>query len=341
MSNPENNNKNSDELNTRFIYVGIKRRDNLLESMFRDFYHHESVIVIPSMFPFSADAIDILGDASTRFFEKRWFQRIMYLFQRVFDPFRKINICKEKTFILFTNFSIRGVSIPYIRHLMKKNPNATLILLFLDQKDIYSASYALKMVKAVPDFISYTFDPNDSKTLGFTYTMNVYSKPSIPSLHQDNDLYFSFFGPGRLERVAKIGKKIRDYGGKTQILYVGDYPQGFPDELKSQVSLVKKRISYEQVVADAASANCLLEYVRDTQSGVTIRYYEALCLNKKLLTNNKNVVNLSFYDERYIKVFSNIEDIDPKWVCSHEKVDYHYDGRFSPLEFLKEVENNV
>ena len=73
-------------------------------------------------------------------------------------------------------------------------------------------------------------------------------------------------------------------------------------------------IKYDVVLEETMKSNCILEMQLDVQSAATQRYYEAVCYNKKLLTNNKNVVNLPFYNPDYIHVFEKPEDIDWEWV---------------------------
>lgn len=58
------------------------------------------------------------------------------------------------------------------------------------------------------------------------------------------------------------------------------------------------------------STNCILEILQEGQYQQSIRYFEAIIYNKKLLTNNKNVKNLPYFDERYMRYFSSITDID-------------------------------
>lgn len=42
-----------------------------------------------------------------------------------------------------------------------------------------------------------------------------------------------------------------------------------------------------------------------------------------------------------MRVFKKVEDIDWKWVKLKDKVDYHYDGSFSPLKFIEEISNKA
>ena len=70
-------------------------------------------------------------------------------------------------------------------------------------------------------------------------------------------------------------------------------------------------IGYEKVLDYIMQSNCILEVVQGVQTGLTYRVYEALCYNKKLLTNNQEVLNLPFYNKNYIHFFEKPEDIDP------------------------------
>lgn len=321
----------------RFIYIGLKRRDRLLNTMFSDLEGREGIAVIGSMFPFSCQLIDLMGDGATRFFDRKWFQYGMYLFQRIYNPLKKIGFEESGSFLIFTNFSARAMSVPYIRHILKTHPSCVPVMLFLDQQEIFTAVYARKLVEKMPEFLCLTFDPGDARRLGYRHTMSVYSKTRLPAVKTDCDLYVSFAGPGRLQRVAQIGRSLRLRGVSCRIVYVGKIPDSLDQELREEFENCRERMTYETVLADMNRANCLLEFVRDTQSGVTVRYYEAVCYQKKLLTTNKNVVNLPFYDARYMRVFEKPEDIDPDWVSRREPVDYGYDGRFSPLHLLEEI----
>ena len=100
-----------------------------------------------------------------------------------------------------------------------------------------------------------------------------------------------------------------------------------------------KDLPYEKVIGNILSTNCVLEMVAKGQKVQTARYYEAVCYNKKLLTNNPNIKELSFYNPKYMKYFENIEDIDFEWVKRKETIDYHYNNEFSPNHILKKLNN--
>ena len=76
-------------------------------------------------------------------------------------------------------------------------------------------------------------------------------------------------------------------------------------------------------------------------NAVTARYPEAIALNKKILTNNRNVLSERFYDERYIHYFDRIEDVDLDWLKKREEINYQYNGEYSPRELINAVKRRL
>ena len=105
--------------------------------------------------------------------------------------------------------------------------------------------------------------------------------------------------------------------------------------------IYNSRISYLETISQAKATDCLLEILQKGQSGVTFRYYEAVCYNKKLLTNNVGVYNLPYYDSQYIQVFEDINDIDFEWIKKDIKIDYKYKGDFSPVNFIEQIKQLI
>lgn len=96
--------------------------------------------------------------------------------------------------------------------------------------------------------------------------------------------------------------------------------------------------TYKDTLKDMASSNCILELVTPNQSATyTLRDYEAIIYNKKLLTNNKDIFKFPFYNKEYMKYFEDIEDVDFNWIKKDLEIDYKYDGRYSPEKLIEEI----
>ena len=96
-------------------------------------------------------------------------------------------------------------------------------------------------------------------------------------------------------------------------------------------------ISYQEVLEKISESNCILEILQEKQKTQSIRYFEAVAYNKKLLTNNPNIFSLPFYDKRYMRYFESIQEIDFDWIRSKEVPNYNYQGEFSPKKMLQQV----
>lgn len=315
-----------------FIFAG--NSDPLMKSLFYDFQNSSNVKNVQKLLPFTPYINGLVRGLTMRFYEYKLCQYGLNFILKIYRPLEKIKTGSQKSYLIFTNAASIGVSVPYLKSYLKRHTECTPVMLFLDPLDRYWAQYAKFLVDQIPNFKCFTFDPHDAELTGFSYTMSAYSRQEVEPGGTEADIYFSFFGTERLRQVRELAEYLEAKHVKSNFIYVGDR-----DEVHEMglVKNSKKRLPYSEILKDMIQANCLLEILRPGQSGATLRYYEAVCYNKKLLTTNKNIVNLPFYDPRYIKVFEAFSDIDHEWVHRREPVDYHYDGRFSPIHFLEEI----
>ena len=82
-------------------------------------------------------------------------------------------------------------------------------------------------------------------------------------------------------------------------------------------------MSYDKYLELLSESNCILDYNEKGQSGLTLRPMEALFLEKKLITNNKDIKNYDFYNPSNIFILgeNNIEDIKEFINKPYEKVE--------------------
>ena len=74
------------------------------------------------------------------------------------------------------------------------------------------------------------------------------------------------------------------------------------------------------------------------QKALTLRPYEAVVYNRKLLTNNRSILDFKYYNSRYMQLFERAEEIDWDWIAADTEVDYGYQGDYSPRKLLELLE---
>lgn len=98
----------------------------------------------------------------------------------------------------------------------------------------------------------------------------------------------------------------------------------------------KEFVAYDEILRRTLSANVVLDIIKNDMP-LTLRVYEAVVYNKKLLTNNRKILTFKYYDPRYIQFFESVEDIDWDWIKEVSDVDYGYMGDFSPKKILSQL----
>lgn len=199
--------------------------------------------------------------------------------------------------------------------------------------DSFSNKSAQRAISLIPLFDKvFSFDEEDAKKHGLQHIYSTFSTPHYLKADANYKSSAFFIGTGvdreeeLNEDLSYIASKID--GCKFGIVSVKN--QRYKDLIE-----YNKPITYQEEQMYAYNTKCIVEIVKCGQAGITLRTCEAIAFNKKLLTNNTSIKNLPFYDPRYMSVFETTKDIDIDFIRDNRKVDYKYDGYFSPKRIIK------
>ncbi len=266
---------------------------------------------------------------------KSWIPRNIRVKNKIDDI---INSSTEDTVVLFTNEVLLQLSAENIKLMQQKQIKVVLLLIDPISANYNTATAAKDMLEKVKFDLVLTFDPDDAKKYGFEYYNTLYSKvtDNIPTTTKYDLCYIGNIK----ERFDKI-KQLLNNSKKNNAHFFLKLAGCNKKEKKNLPSeaVLKKILKYEEILKLTQESNCIFDMTQDGQKGVTFRYYEAIVYNKKLLTNNRAITEMPYYDERYIKFYDNIDDIDWEWVKKQEKIDYGYKGEFSPINLLNNIES--
>ncbi len=115
------------------------------------------------------------------------------------------------------------------------------------------------------------------------------------------------------------------------------YITGVDEKDKKLPIIYNHPISYADTLEYSFNTDCIFEVVKPGQTGITLRTCEAIIFNKKLLTNNKAIKDTPFYNEKYMSVFENEEDIDLNFILEKIDIDYNYEDWFSPNVIIQKL----
>ncbi len=240
----------------------------------------------------------------------------------------------DRNFLIFDN-TIK-YSHSYLKYL-KEHYNCVIVNILQDTLKVYKCGRNKKELDryinqaCVDKFFS--FDFKDCKDFNLEYYMLYSYFPSNLTKGKAGKVCYvgSNKSKNRLNLFHSVFKKIhQEVETDFNMVGVSESNQIFPREITYNHTL-----KYNEVIEKIQKSDCLLDIVNDNQTGITLRCCEAICYNKKLLTNNPFIKELSFYNPEYIKIFNNANDIDIEWLKSDIDVDYHYNGDFHPTKLFE------
>lgn len=140
-------------------------------------------------------------------------------------------------------------------------------------------------------FVPSTFDPSDARMHNLVLFPQFFrmNQPEI-SVETEYDFYFVGFEKGRRQVLDQLEQSLTGY--KCFFKVVND---------------IKECISYEENILNIAKSKCLVDIVQEGQEGITLRPLEALAFKKKLITNNKKILESDFYSPNNVFILG----VDP------------------------------
>lgn len=145
----------------------------------------------------------------------------------------------------------------------------------------------------------YVFDPYDvDPSKGQLPTTNFYFDYNLqaPDNYNERSVYFlgSYF-PHRIDPIKQILKEVKKAGFTPQIHLLSRNRQVAPEHKNCGAIFLSEPIGFNENLERMKNAGVLVDFVNGRHGGLSFRTFEAIGHNKKLITNNPQVVNYDFY----------------------------------------------
>ena len=260
----------------------------------------------------------------------------MFFYKKIFGGF-------EDSESLCFYFGIFWYDLELFDYIRSHYPKAKLVFNFHDtiaSKEKIFKSFDINDIKRRFDLI-YTYSILDSKKYALDYTPDMYSKFNLSSLktYPTYDVVFIGAAKDRLATILEIYDKL-----EANNISCWFYIVGAPKMLKEEregVIYSDKYLPFKEVIARQIQAKCLLEVTQSGCTDATLRFWDAVMYNKKILTNCEAVLNYSYYDPKKVLLFKSIKEINADFVTSEIDVDYHYSGDISPVTIFRQIQNKL
>lgn len=198
----------------------------------------------------------------------------------------------------------------FCKILRKNNPNIKIILFLWDKLEY---SYWKDKLENF-DYI-FSYDRIEALKNNFIFRPTFFIDECLNNipLRKEYDLYY--IGALKEEKRYNYLIKLKNYLNEKQIktffkLYAGKksirkLPKNYDKDL-----IINERINYEKNIEILKESKVVLDIKFKDQNGLSLRIYEALATNTKVITDSIDVKNYDFYNENNIKIINKIEDIE-------------------------------
>lgn len=185
------------------------------------------------------------------------------------------------------------------KFIIKKSKNSAKFIYMWNP--VKKGNVSMKKYDEVRDYFSiFSYDKNNCAQYNLKYNSMVYSKDVIlPNNSIIYDVIFLGYAKDRLEYIENIYNLLSSQDLVCEFYIVGDSAK------KQVLPIQENRLNYEQYLELISKSRAILDVVQKEQSGLSLRTLEAVFFNKKLITNNKEILKYDIYHPNNIFVIEN------------------------------------
>ncbi len=164
----------------------------------------------------------------------------------------------------------------------------------------------------------FSFDDKDVREFGFEKLTNYNYLEYLPAEAQNPQLdlyYITSYDKNRNGILQKFAPVLQKKGISYRFLIVGkrvwkEQIKVARESLRKYAVLKRKTIPAGETISFYRNTKAILELMRAGQTGLSFRFFEAMALEKKIITNNREIINYDFYTPENILIleddFSNL-----------------------------------
>jgi len=186
----------------------------------------------------------------------------------------------------------------------------------------------------------YSFEPKDVKKCNFNLITN-YIYFDLKRKHDKKKSPFQVFNISSLDKRDAVMPKIAAFLKSQNISYklIAFSQKQYPDLEELNIEVSNTIYSQDAVFKMTQEASIVLDLQRPNQEGLSFRVFEALGLEKKIITTNKSIKNYDFYHPNNIAIIDSdaIEIPASFFSTPYEKLDAEIVKKYHVSSWVNQV----
>jgi hypothetical protein len=185
----------------------------------------------------------------------------------------------------------------------------------------------------------YSFDNEDCKNYNLELLTNFYYYEPQPVATENTLFCISHLEKRRYELFNRMGKYLEENNIKFRFM-----TKQSVEKLKSPyIEYMKDSLPYPEMLKLLNHYAVILDIAKPNQAGLSFRIFESLGMNKKIITNNKAVIEYDFYNPNNILVidFENINIPKSFFETPFKPIDEAIKQKYHLRSFIWRVAGNI
>lgn len=191
---------------------------------------------------------------------------------------------------------------PVVQYIRKKNKNVRIIVWYWNPVDKCVSPHRFANCNSE----IWSFDEQDCVKYNLKYNTQYHFDDIDLNISEIKyDVFFVGGDKGRIHDLLKFQNEIEQINVSSyfHITPSSAYFHMATISRKKEFSeYYKQRISYKEVLDYISESKAILDYVSERQIGLTLRPLEALFFRKKLITNDRSIIDRDFYNKKNVFV---------------------------------------
>ena len=247
------------------------------------------------------------------------------------------NIC-----FIFYGTQYRLSETGMLRYLKCKYPNSKCVLYFGDRVELVTindSKFDMEAQKQSFNIVG-TYNTVDVDRYGISLFPDM---PFDYSFVSDNmsiapcDVFFVGQAKNRLDSIIDVYKKCIDHGYQCSFFITGVDSK---NQYDAPGIVYNHNVSYNEVLERVKRCKCVVNILQDDVVGITLRDYEAISMNKLLITNGKGIYNHPAYASEMVISINNLDKELDK-IHEYGKITWDLDHIKEPEEYFCEMDHIV
>lgn len=185
----------------------------------------------------------------------------------------------------------------------------------------------------------FSFDLEDSKKFNLSFLPNfIHFSGSLEKTASS----YQVFSISSIDERLPIYHKIISFFDKHKISHeIIFFDKSKPKNLPLTAKFTREKLSQDEIFHKINQANIVLDIIRPKQNGLSFRIFDALALEKKIITTNSSIKNYDFYNANNIFVIEeeNVSIPDDFFTSAYEKLPENIYKKYTLENWINRILN--